>query len=337
LRKFLLDPFATVITRVLNWDFGLARRYDPAVPERDILHSLADGAGAIPKRVFTQQHFDWQGDQPLRHPLSKTVIYEASVRGLTIYPSSVVENPGTYRELMEKIPYLKDLGVTVVELMPVREFNENRASTFDSQKLEFREMVQAFHKAGIELILDVVFDQTAEGNELRPTLCFRGMDNAIFYTLAGDKRYYQDYTGTGNAINANHPVVRDQIVASLRYWMVEMHVGGFRFDLASVLGRDRTGKLLTNAPLLERIAKDPILRNVQIIAEDWDAAVARGRGIVLGRSINLASEPEIEFHSSASKNDLSTVAEGVSGEPKEKSSRRLGSDCSMTKDHHETG
>jgi isoamylase len=320
LRKFLLDPFATVITRVLNWDLGLARRYDPAVPERDILHSLADGAGAIPKRVFTQEHFDWQGDQPLRHPLSKTVIYEASVGGLTIDPSSVVENPGTYRDLMEKIPYLKDLGVTVVELMPVQEFNENRASAFDSQKLEFREMVQAFHKVGIELILDVVFDHAAEGNELGPTLCFRGMHNAIFYTLAGDKRYYQDYTGTGNTINTNHPVVRDHILAALRYWMVEMHVDGFRFDLASVLGRDRTGKLLANAPLLERIAKDPILRNVQIIAEDWDAAVARGRAIVVGRSINLAPEPEIEFHPPAAKNDLSTVVEGVSGEPKEKSS-----------------
>jgi isoamylase len=298
LRKFLLEPFATVITRVLHWDFGLASGCDSSVPERGILGSLAGGAGATPKRVFTQEHFDWQGDEPLRHPWSKTVIYEAPVRGLTIHPSSVVENPGTYRGLMEKIPYLKDLGVTVVELMPVQEFNENRATAFDSQKLEFREMVQAFHKAGIELILDVVFNHAAEGNELGPTLCFRGMDNAIFYTLAGDKRYYQDYTGTGNTINANHPVVRDHILAALRYWMVEMHVDGFRFDLASVLGRDRTGKLLGNAPLLERIANDPILRNVQIIAEDWDAAVARGRGNVLGRSTKLASEPEIEGQSS---------------------------------------
>jgi isoamylase len=320
LHKLLLDPFATAISRMPSWDFRPARGYDPSAPEQDLIFSSLDNAGAMPKCMFTQKDFDWQGARPPRHSWSKTVIYETHVRGLTIYPSSVVENPGTYRDLMEKIPYLKDLGVTVVELMPVREFNENRASAFDSQKLEFREMVQAFHKVGIELILDVVFDQTAEGNELGPTLCFRGMDNAIFYTLAGDKRYYQDYTGTGNAINANHPVVRDQIVAALRYWMVEMHVDGFRFDLASVLGRDRTGKLLTNAPLLERISKDPILRNVQIIAEDWDAAVARGRGIVLGRSISLASELKIEFHPSASKNDLSTVVEGVSGEPKEKSS-----------------
>ena len=260
----------------------------------------------MPKCVFTHEHFDWQEDRPLKHPWSKTVIYETHVRGLTVDPSSGVENPGTYRGLMEKIPYLKDLGVTVVELMPVQEFNENRATGIDSQtgkplknywgydpvvffapkasysssgslgqqKLEFREMVQAFHKAGIEVVLDVVFNHTAEGNELGPTLCFRGMDNAIFYTLAGDKRYYKDYTGTGNTINANHPVVRDHILAALRYWMVEMHVDGFRFDLASVLGRDRTGKLLANAPLLERIAEDPILRDVKIIAEAWDAAGA---------------------------------------------------------------
>ena len=135
-------------------------------------------------------------------------------------------------------------------------------------------MVRAFHNAGIEVILDVEFNHTAEGDELGPTLCFRGMDNRIFYTLAGDKRYYKDYTGTGNTINANHPVVRDHILAALRYWMVEMHVDGFRFDLASVLGRDGAGRLLANAPLLERIAEDPILRDVKIIAEAWDAAGA---------------------------------------------------------------
>ena len=135
-------------------------------------------------------------------------------------------------------------------------------------------MVRALHQAGIEVILDVVFNHTAEADELGPTLCFRGIDNAIFYTLADDKRHYKNYTGTGNTINANHPVVRDHILAALRYWMVEMHVDGFRFDLASVLGRDGTGKLLANAPLLERIAEDPILRDLKIIAEAWDAAGA---------------------------------------------------------------
>jgi glycogen operon protein len=142
------------------------------------------------------------------------------------------------------------------------------------QKLEFKEMVRAFHNAGIEVILDVVFNHTAEGDELGPTLCFRGIDNEIFYTLANNKRHYMDYTGTGNTINANHPVVRDHILAALRYWMVEMHVDGFRFDLASVLGRDGSGNLLANAPLLERIAEDPILKEVKIIAEAWDAAGA---------------------------------------------------------------
>ena len=304
--KLLLDPFATAISQVHNWDFGQARGYDPSALERDLVCSLVDDAGAMPKCVFTHEYFHWQGDRPLRHPWSKTVIYETHVRGFTIHPSSGVVNPGTYRGLMEKISYFKDLGVTAVELMPVQEFNENQAAGINpqtgqplrnywgydpvaffapkasysssgglgQQKLEFKEMVQAFHKAGIEVILDVVFNHTAEGDELGPTLCFRGMDNAIFYTLAGDKRYYKDYTGTGNTINANHPVVQDYILATLRYWMVDMHIDGFRFDLASVLGRDGTGKMLANAPLLERIAEDLILRDVKIIAEAWDAAGA---------------------------------------------------------------
>jgi glycogen operon protein len=304
--KLLLDPFATAISRVPHWDFGPALGYDPAAPDQDMVRSSVDNAGAMPKCVFTHEPFCRQDDRPLRHPWSETVIYETHVRGFTIHPSSGVKHPGTYRGLMEKIPYLKDLGVTAVELMPVQEFNENqvtgihpqtgqplrnywgydpvvfsapKASYSSSgglgqQTLEFREMVAAFHNAGIEVILDVVFNHTAEGDELGPTLCFRGMDNAIFYTLAADKRYYKDFTDTGNTVNANHPVVRDHILAALRYWMFEMHVDGFRFDLASVLGRDGTGKLLANAPLLERIAEDPILRDEKIIAEAWDAAGA---------------------------------------------------------------
>lgn len=302
--RLLLDPFATVISLLPQWDFASALGYDPSAPDKDLVSSKADDAGAMPKCVFTHEHFQWHDDRPLRHPWSNTVIYETHVRGFTVHPSSGVEHPGTYHGLMGKIPYLKELGVTAVELMPVQEFNETsvtrrnpqtsqplknywgydpvvfcapKASYSSSgglgqQKLEFKEMVKAFHNAGIEVILDVVFNHTAEGNQLGPTLCFRGMDNAIFYTLADDKRYYKDYAGTGNAVNANHPVVRDHILFALRYWMVEMHVDGFRFDLASVLGRDRTGKLLANAPLLERIAEDPILRNVKLVAEAWDAA-----------------------------------------------------------------
>ncbi len=304
--KLLIDPSATAISRLSTWDFGPARGYDPSVPDADSIFSKVDDAGAMPKCVFTHEHFHWLDDQPLRHPWSKTVIYETHVRGLTIHPNSGVEHPGTYRGLMEKIPDLKELGVTTLELMPVYEFNEcqvkgihpqtgqplgnywgydpvaffaPKASYSSSggvgqQKLEFKEMVQALHRADIEVILDVVFNHTAEGNAQGPTICFRGIDNSIFYMLEDDKRSYKDYTGTGNTINANHPVVQDHILTALRYWVMEMHVDGFRFDLAAVLGRGRYGELLPNPPLLERIAEDPILRDVRIIAEAWDAAGA---------------------------------------------------------------
>jgi isoamylase len=304
--KLLLDPFATAISLLPDWNFGSALGYDPSAAEKDLTFSKSDDAGAMPKCVFTHEHFHWHDDLPPRHSWAKTVIYETHVRGFTIHPSAGVEHSGTYRGLMEKIPYLKELGVTAVELMPVYEFNDSQvpginpqtgkplrnywgydpvaffapkasyssAGGMGQQKLEFKEMVRALHHAGIEVILDVVFNHTAEGNELGPTLSFRGIDNAIFYMLASDRRYYQDYAGTGNTINANHPVVRDHILAALRYWVVEMHVDGFRFDLATILGRDGTGKLLANAPLLERIAEDPILSGTKLIAEAWDAAGA---------------------------------------------------------------
>ena len=304
--RLLLDPFASAISQLPPWDFASARGYDPSSTEKDLVPSKMDNAGSTPKCVYVNEPFEWEGDQPPRHPASQTVIYETHVRGFTIHPGSGVEHPGTYRGLMEKMPYLKSLGITAVELLPVQEFNETSVTrknpqtgqplknywgydpvvfcapegSYSSerglgrQKVEFKEMVRAFHNAGIEVILDVVFNHTAEGDETGPTLCFRGLDNAIFYTLAKNKRYYQDFTGTGNTIKANHPVVREHILAALRYWMVEMHVDGFRFDLASVLGRDGKGKLLANAPLLERISEDPILRNVKIIAEAWDAAGA---------------------------------------------------------------
>jgi len=304
--KLLLDPYATAISQVPHWDFGAARGYDLSAPERDEILSKVDNADAMPKCVLTHEHFDWHDDRPLRHPWSETVIYEMHVRGLTVHPSSGVEHPGTYRGVMEKIPYLKELGVTAVELMPVYEFNEREAlgvnpqtgqplknywgynpvaffapkasysSTGGSgqQKIEFKEMVRALHRAGIEVILDVVFNHTAEGNEKGPTLCFRGIDNAIFYMLASDKRHYLNYAGTGNTVNTNHPVVRDHILSALRYWVLEMHVDGFRFDLASILGRDGAGRLLSNPPLIERIAEDPILSGTKLIAEAWDVAGA---------------------------------------------------------------
>jgi glycogen operon protein len=304
--RLLLDPFATAISPLPKWDFASARGYDQSDPRQDLAISKRDNARSMRKCVVVHEPFDWDADQPPRHSSSKTVIYELHVRGFTIHPSSGVAHPGTYRGLMEKIPYLSGLGVTAVELMPVQEFNETSVRLADhqaartlknywgydpvvfcapkgsysssgglgQQKLEFKEMVRALHKAGIEVLLDVVFNHTAERDELGPTLNLRGIDNAIFYTLADDKRYYKDFTGTGNTINANHPVVRDLILSSLRYWVVEMHVDGFRFDLASVLSRDGTGRLLPNAPVLERIAEDPILRDVKLIAEAWDAAGA---------------------------------------------------------------
>ena len=227
--RLLLDPFATAISQLPPWDFASARGYDASAPEQDLVISRQDNAASMPKCVLVNEPFDWDGDQPPRHPWSKTVIYETHVRGFTIHPTSGVRHPGTYRGLIEKIPYLKGLGVTAVELMPVQEFNEasvtrvnprtgqplknywgydpvvfcapkasySSAGGSGQQKLEFKEMVRAFHQAGIEVILDVVFNHTAEGNELGPTLCFRGIDNAIFYTLADDKRLLQGLHGHG--------------------------------------------------------------------------------------------------------------------------------------------
>ena len=304
--KLLFDPFATAITHTRYWDFGRCLAYDPTSPAKDLSFSTTDNAGNMPKCVFTHEFFDWEEDRPLRLPWSETIIYETHVRGLTVHPSAGVSAPGTYKGLIEKLPYLKDLGITAIELMPVQEFNEYEITRrnpltgerlrnywgynpvaflapkakyassggLGHQKLEFKEMVKACHQAGLEVIVDMVFNHTAEGNELGPTFCWRGIDNSIYYILEEDKRHYKNFTGTGNTFNANHPVIRDYILDALRYWVMEMHVDGFRFDLAAVLGRDERGRLLPNAPLLERIAEDPILRDVKLIAEAWDAAGA---------------------------------------------------------------
>ncbi len=315
--KLVLDPFAKAISQIPHWDFGPARGYDPLAPEKDLVRSSLDDAGDMPKCIYLHDSFDWQDDLPPRQPWSRTIIYELHVRGFTIHASASVEYPGTYRGLTEKIPYLKALGVTAVELMPVHEFNEhpfpiispltgkplnirnywgyNSVSFFapkasysssggqGQQVLEFKEMVRAFHHAGIEVILDVVFNHTAEGNELGPTLSFRGIDNSLFYMLAENKRRYRNHAGTGNTFNANHPAVRDYILSALRYWVVEMHVDGFRFDLASILGRDDRGRLLAKAPLPAQIAADPVLRDTKIIAEAWDITGAYEVGSFSGR------------------------------------------------------
>ena len=305
--KLLLDPFARSIARVKDWDFSAAFGYDSSSPLADLSFSTIDNAATTPKCIFTSDHFDWGADAPLKHSASDTIIYETHVRGFTINPTSRVAHPGTFRSLTEKIPYLKDLGVTAVELMPVTEFNENEmlrlnpitgqrlknywgynpvalfapkesysaAGAPGQQALEFRQMVKELHSSGIEVILDMVLNHTAEGDELGPTICLRGIENSIFYMLKEtNPRYYKDFTGVGNTLNANHPVVREIMILVLRYWVMHMHVDGFRFDLASVLGRDEHGNILRNAPLLESIAEDPILRDIKIIAEAWDAGGA---------------------------------------------------------------
>jgi glycogen operon protein len=305
--KLLLDPYARAIAGVGNWDFVAARGYDSSSALTDLSISTVDNAGTTPKCIFTEDSFDWEADSPPVHSACDTVIYETHVRGFTIDPSSGVVRPGTFAGLTEKIPYLQDLGVTAIELMPVLEFNENESQLLNPmtkeklknywgynpvaffapkqsysfegwhwrQTVEFREMVKAFHRAGMEVILDIVLNHTAENDELGPTICLRGIENSIFYMLQeNDCRYYRDFTGVGNTLNANHPVVREFVTSVLRYWVMHMHVDGFRFDLASVLGRDEHGNILHDAPLLEGIAEDPILRDVKIIAEAWDAGGA---------------------------------------------------------------
>jgi glycogen operon protein len=260
----------------------------------------------MPKCVVVADAFDWRGDRPPNYPLRHCVIYETHVKGLTMHPSADVEHPGSFLGVAETIPYLKDLGVTSLELLPVQEFDylENArldpvtgarlrnywgystiaffapkasysaSGTVGEQVAEFKEMVRRLHEAGIEVILDIVFNHSAEGGELGPTLSFRGLDNRIYYILDEDRRHYKNYSGCGNTLNCNHPVVRTLIRDCLHYWVVEMHVDGFRFDLGSILGRDQSGHLLENPPIIEGIAEDPILRHTKIIAEAWDAGGA---------------------------------------------------------------
>jgi glycogen operon protein len=281
-----------------RYDVG-ARLLDPYT--RFVAGGERWGEPAARRGFLAARQFDWENDQPLNTPLADSIIYELHVRGFTRHASCGVAAPGTFLGLAEKIPYLKELGVTAVELLPVSEFDETEnvnVNPFTGERLtnfwgystiaffapkasyaatgsvvrEFKEMVRQFHAAGIEVILDMVFNHTAEGDQRGPTLSFRGIDNATYYILDQDTGAYLDFTGCGNTLNCNHPVVREMILDCLRYWVVEMHVDGFRFDLASVLGRGRDGEVLANPPLLEHLAADPILANTKLIAEAWDAA-----------------------------------------------------------------
>jgi len=253
--------------------------------------------------LLVNHDYDWEFDQPINRPLADSIIYELHVRGFTMHPSSISAYPGTFRGIIEKIPYLKDLGVTAVELLPVTEFDELESdrvnpeggtplynfwgyhplsffalkAAYAADKIpggevnEFKDMVKALHSAGIEVILDVVYNHTGEGDHRGPAYSLKGIDNKVYYML-GDDGSYMNFSGCGNTVNCNHPFVRSFILESLRYFVMEMHVDGFRFDLASILGRDQSGHVLANPPLLEQIAGDPVLANTKLIAEAWDAA-----------------------------------------------------------------
>lgn len=256
-----------------------------------------ESCGLIPDKTY-----NWEDDRPLNTPLQDTIIYEMHVRGFTRDSSSGCSFPGTFRGVSEKIAYLQDLGITAVELMPVTEFDEGECIfknpetgeqlknywgysplSFFAPKAayagdsahplyEFRDMVKSLHRAGIEVILDIVYNHTAEGGWDGHTSSFRGIDNTIYYLLDPWTRSYLNFSGCGNTCNCNHPVVRTLIMDALRWWVIEMHVDGFRFDLASILGRDQNGNMLSDPPMVERIAEDPVLADTKIIAEAWDAA-----------------------------------------------------------------
>lgn len=283
-QKVLLDPYAKGI---------VTDGYD-----REAAIKPGDNASVAMKSVVVDtKHYDWGNDKPLNYPFAKSVIYEMHVGGFTRHHNSGLPDDlrGTYRGLIAKIPYLKRLGITTVELMPVMQFDpydvpnqltnywgyspiaffaphNGYAQSTEPQDIlnEFRDMVKALHAADMEVILDVVFNHTAEGNHEGPTLSFKGIENRAYYMLEDDKFYYKNYSGTGNTLNGNHSVMRRFIMDCLRFWVREMHVDGFRFDLASVLSRDERGHPVENPPILWEIESDPQLASTKLIAEAWD-------------------------------------------------------------------
>lgn len=284
--KILLDPYAR------------------AIGGRDVWGTPPDWNDIYQHRGrLVYDDFDWEGDRPLEIPIEDLVIYEMHVRGFTRHASSGVKNPGTFAALREKIPYLKALGVNCVELMPIYEFDEFEHSRPHPQREgellmnywgystvgffapkagyaatgrhgmqvdELKALIKELHKNGIEVMLDVVFNHTAEGNERGPTISFRGLDNKTYYMLTPEG-YYYNFSGTGNTLNCNNPIVRSMVLDCLRYWAAEYHIDGFRFDLAAILGRDPWGAPLPNPPLLETLAFDPVLAKCKLVAEAWDA------------------------------------------------------------------
>lgn len=288
--KVLIDPYAKGIDQTL-WD-----RFKACDPEDNV-------TTAMRSVVIETSDYDWEGDQPLNHSMSETIIYEMHVGGFTKSTTSGVKQPGTFNSIIEKIPYLQELGVTAVELLPIHQFDGTGIlryvdetpltnywgyntvdffaphasycvkSSQGEQVREFRDMVKALHKVGIEVILDVVFNHTDEGNHLGPTFSFKGIDNQTYYYLnKSDKQYYYDYSGCGNTLNVKHPICEKMLVDCLKYWVEEMHVDGFRFDEGTILSRGEDGAPLKYPPVLWHLELQEIFMKTKVIAEAWEIA-----------------------------------------------------------------
>jgi len=298
--RLLMDPYAKALTGKFRNTDNLLLSYNPDSPDRDLSKDQRDNTQIVPKSIVVDDEFDWKGDIRPEIPLEKMIIYEVHLKGFTAHKSSKVKRPGTYLGFIEKIPHLKDLGINAVEFLPVQEFyvedflvnkgltnywGYNTIGFFSPESSystkaypgcqvdEFKSLVKELHKAGIEVIMDVVYNHTGEGNELGPTISFKGIDNPSYYSLAGKdpqpSRYYMNYTGCGNSLNFSNTHVIRLVMDSLRYWVEEMHVDGFRFDLASVLGREE-GSFQSSASFFDAISQDPVLNRIKLIAEPWD-------------------------------------------------------------------
>jgi len=342
--KLLLDPYAKAISGTIEWDDSLFG-YEVGNENQDLSFSETDSAPFMPKAVVVDPHFDWEDDCSPSLAYHNTVIYEAHVKGLTkLHPGVPEELRGTYAGIAhpEIINYLKRLGITALELMPVHDFVSDRSlkerglsnywgyntlgffapdaryasgGNQGEQVSEFKNMVKELHKAGIQVILDVVYNHTAEGNQMGPTLSFKGIDNASYYRLTDDKRYYNDYTGTGNTLNAYLPNVLRLMMDSLRYWITEMHVDGFRFDLAATLARE-LHEVNRLSAFFDIIHQDPVISQVKLIAEPWD--VGDG-GYQVGKfppgwaEWNGKYRDSIREYWSGSENSLAEFADRITG------------------------